>query len=80
MFEGKRDAGPAGPYDGLIVLAERYHWTPEQIGRMDPDFVEELAIRLRAEVEAAEAERKRQKRKRKRRGGRGEDADLSEIV
>ena len=60
------------------VLADLHNWTPEQVSRMDPDFVEEHIIRERAKQAAAEAERKRQKRKR--RGGRGEDADLSEIV
>jgi len=65
------------------VLAEKYQWTPEQVNRMDPDFIEEVLARTRAEAEIAEARRKEDERKanrRKRGGPIGEPVDLSEIV
>ena len=69
---------PVGDYDLFVTLAERYHWTPEQICRMDPDFLEEVTARIRAE---AEAEKRKARRKHKHKGGsgRGEPVDLSEI-
>jgi hypothetical protein len=30
-------------------LAERYHWTPEQIAQLDPDYATELRAWLLAE-------------------------------
>lgn len=42
---------------------------------MDPDYLEELAIRLRAESDWMTAERKKAERKHK-----GEDVSLSEIT
>ena len=72
-----------GDYDAEIALAERYHWTPEQIGQMDPDYIGELLTRIRAEADHQAAEERRNKRKgRVRSGGAGKevvDADLSEI-
>lgn len=73
-----------GDHDDLIALAERYHWTPDQIGEMDPDYVDGLLIRLAAEADHQAVEERRNKRK----GGKGRasskgrevvDADLSEI-
>ena len=75
------------------MLAERYHWTPEQICRMDPDYIAELLVRISAEADVLEARRKAAERERKRRerrarrlrsvqrgGSRIEDADISEIT
>jgi hypothetical protein len=65
------------------VLAERYQWTPDEVCLMDPDFVEEVLIRLGVEAEIAEGKRKAAERERKRREKKfrkGDDADLSEIV
>lgn len=64
-----------------VLLATRHHWTPEQVARLDEDFVTELLARERAE---ADVERKRQKiaeRRASRRRGRGDsdEADLTEI-
>ena len=73
-----------GDHDDLIGLAERYHWTPDQIGDMDPDYVDGLLIRLAAEADHQAVEERRNKRK----GAKGHsagkctevvDADLSEI-
>lgn len=83
-FKGTLKARPVGDYDNLIALAERYHWTPDQIGDMDPDYTDELLIRMTAEADHQAAEERRNKRK----GGKGRasskgrevvDADLSEI-
>ena len=67
----------------LVILAERYHWTPEQVSRMDPDFVVELLIRIRAESEVEAQRARREKARRRRATARGyryaEDVDLSEI-
>jgi hypothetical protein len=49
---GQRPTKPEpaiGDWELCIALAERYHWTPEQIGRLDPDFLEELGARFDAE-------------------------------
>ena len=73
-----------------VALAERHGWTPEQINRMDPDYIDELLVRLKAlgDVQEAEAEERRRKEKKARvdakraagRGGRvGDDVDISEI-
>lgn len=73
-----------GSHDNLIALAERYHWTPEQIGDMDPDYTDELLIRLSAEADHQAAEERRSKRSKgkgasKGRGREVVDADLAEI-
>lgn len=81
-FEGHHE-GPVGEYDAYIVLAERYHWTPEQICRLEEDYITELLARSRAESDVTEAKRKKEEAKRKRRGGGGgppaESVDASEI-
>lgn len=65
-----------GRYDLYVLLAERYHWTPEEVGRLDPDFVEELIAKLEAEAGVAQTESQRARKH----GSRGVvDADLSEI-
>lgn len=64
------------------MLAERYHWTPEQICRLDEDYITELLARIRAEADVAEAKRKRDEAKSKRRPTGGllaESVDVSEI-
>lgn len=85
MYEGKHKGGEVGGYDAYVMLAERYHWTPEQIDRLDPDYIDELLIRMSVEAEYQEAERKKAERERKREaraqkgGKRGEDMDISEL-
>src|SRR4051794_15656674 len=44
-----RSQSGVGDYDNEIALALRFGWTPEQIGRLDPDYLEELIARLQAE-------------------------------
>ena len=81
MFEGRRVKGPVGGNDTLVLLAERYHWRPEDVLRMDPDFVDEVVVRARAETDVEAAKRKRAERANKRRPGQaGEDVDLAEIT
>lgn len=43
------------------MLAMRFHWTPEQVGRMDPIYIEELLARLEADSFMREQEQKRLK-------------------
>lgn len=64
------------------VLADLHHWTPEQVNRMDPDFIEEHLIRERARQNVEAAKRRSEERKQRRTGGGmgGEEAELSEIV
>lgn len=40
-------------------MAVRFSWTPQQIGLMDPAFIEELSAYLRAEDKYEESERKK---------------------
>lgn len=47
----------------LVNLAERYHWTPEQVLAMDPDFLDELTVRLAAEADAERAKERRRTRR-----------------
>jgi hypothetical protein len=74
---------PVGNHDNLIALAERYHWTPDQIGDMDPDYVDELLIRMSAQADQEAVDDKRRKRGKGSRGSSSGttivDADLSEI-
>lgn len=69
--------GPVGQYDEMIMLIDRYHWTPEQICRMDADLLSELLIRDRAAAdvarearEKAEQEAEAERRRREREAGR----------
>lgn len=41
----------ARPWDLYVILAARFGWTPDEINRMDPDFVDELMAYLHAERE-----------------------------
>lgn len=62
------------------LLADLHHWTPEQINRMDPDYIEAHIIRERARQDETESQRKREERKRARGARRrGDDVDVSEI-
>lgn len=72
--------GPVGGYDVLVALAEHYHWTPAQVGRMDPDFIDELLVRMRAEADVERVRRKRAERDARRKQRGGEDVDMAEIV
>jgi hypothetical protein len=36
-------------WDIYVRCAERYHWTPDQVQHLDPDFVAELLLYWRAE-------------------------------
>ena len=69
------------------MLADRYRWTPEQIDRMDPDYLEELQARMRAEGIVAEERRQAEERKRRHdewvrthKRPRGDSVDISEIT
>ena len=56
---GSRPPRPIGDFDLAVSLAIRFGWTPEQIGRLDPDYVDELLARLSAEDDLrAEQERR----------------------
>ena len=76
-FEGHHE-GPVGEWDAYIVLAERYHWTPEQICRLEEDYITELLARSRAEADVAEVKRKREEAKH--RAGRASGGLLAESV
>ena len=81
MFEGRRVKPPVGGNDTLVFFAERYHWQPDDVLRLDPDLVDELVTRARAEKDVEDAKRKRAERAKKNRPGpAGEDVDLSEIA
>jgi hypothetical protein len=51
-----------------VVLAKQFRWTPEQVDRMDPFFVDELMAYIDAEAEHQKELEKREKRKSGRRG------------
>ena len=79
VYDGKHKGGEVGGYDTYVMLAERYHWTPEQVDRLDPDYIDELLMRMSAEADYQEAERKKQEREHRRQGKgshRGEDVDI----
>lgn len=87
MFDDKKIDGPVGRYDLLVTLAERYQWTPEQVLRMDPDFVDEIVIRCRADADDRAMRKRRGKQKGRRRPTTAagdnlvvEDADVGEIT
>lgn len=94
MYEGREVEGSVGECDLYLMLADRYGWTPEEVGRMDPDFVQEVTIRLRAQGDVAaeartkaEAERRAAERRarieaREHRalGKQGTDVSIEEIV
>lgn len=57
-LKGVLDKGVlCGEFDTEIALALRFNWTPEQVGRMDPDFIDELAEALRAEAKHTKGKR-----------------------
>jgi len=66
----------------LVLLAEEHHWTPEQVSRMDEDYVTEVVARIRARNDVERHRQKRQER-RERMTARwveeGMDADVTEI-
>lgn len=69
VFEGKeRTAG--GRYDIQVMLAEAHGWTPEQVDRMDPQFIAELFAQKTAkgdyEAQQADDDPKKQEARRKR--------------
>jgi hypothetical protein len=47
-------------------MAIQFKWTPEEVNRLDPHFVDELMARIEAESEHAEEARKIAERKAKR--------------
>lgn len=49
----------------------RFSWTPEQVGRMDPDFVDELAARITAGHELDQARAREARRRQEQAGRRG---------
>jgi hypothetical protein len=53
-----------------VTLAVKHNWTPEQVSRMDPHFVNELFMRHEAEADYQAAEAKKAERK-NRRGRKG---------
>lgn len=57
-------------YEDHIALAIRHNWTPEQVGALPADFVDDLIVYYQAEKEHAEAEQKRAEREAKRNGKR----------
>ena len=44
-------------------MALKFNWTPEQIGRLDPDYVEELQARMLAECHHEREQTKTQAKK-----------------
>jgi hypothetical protein len=45
----------------LVNLAERYNWSPQLVLEMDPDFLGELEVRLRAEADHEAHQRRRRR-------------------
>ena len=43
------------------MLAVRFNWKPDEVARMDPEFIEELSSYLRAEAKYQEYEAKKAK-------------------
>jgi hypothetical protein len=82
VYEGKYKGEVDPEYDVYGLLAERYHWLPVQVDRLDPNYIDYLCAKLAAESDYQEAERKKQERERKRqerqgKGSRkGEDVDI----
>lgn len=44
-------------------MALKFNWTPDEIGRLDPDYVEELQARLLAEYHHEREQTKKQAKK-----------------
>ena len=87
-YNGKLGMAEAvGEFDLYLLLADRYGWRPEEVDRMDSDFIDELRSKIRAEGIVSEERRKAAERKRKHdawvkahRRQRGEDVEISEIT
>lgn len=88
LLEG-RYKGQVGYYDLEVMLAERYHWTPEQIDELDEEYLVQLLARIRAQGQyekrqssKRERDAKKEARKKARAGAgghpAGELADLDE--
>ncbi|MBE2197531.1 MAG: hypothetical protein IAE79_02900 [Anaerolinea sp.] len=58
-LNGIRSDRAAGEYDLFVTLAARFHWTPEQIMEMSPDYLDELSCYLKAEFRKLELDRRR---------------------
>jgi hypothetical protein len=50
-------------WDIYVTLADRYQWTPEQVDRMDPDFVDEMTAYMNAAVDHGNAELRKARRR-----------------
>jgi hypothetical protein len=37
-------------WDVYVMLADSYHWTPQEVDAMDPDFIDELLAFRSAQV------------------------------
>lgn len=48
-----------------MILAERYHWLPEQVDELDPDFAAELMARAAAESQYYAEQQKKPPRSKK---------------
>jgi hypothetical protein len=49
-----------------LALADLYHWTPEQVEALDPDYVDHLIARQNAQADHHKAESAAEQRKRER--------------
>jgi len=54
LMEGRPIAGSVGYYDIEVTFLERYNILPAQLYLQDPDFIEQVMARLRAEREYQE--------------------------
>lgn len=55
VFDGDAETA-GGDWDLQVLLAEAHDWTPEEIDRLDPDFIAELLAEKQAKAEHDEAE------------------------
>jgi hypothetical protein len=65
VFDGKEQTA-GGRYDTYVLLAESHNWTPEQVDRMDAQFIAELfALKTaRSDHEARQADMTPEQRER----------------
>jgi hypothetical protein len=65
VLDGTRKSrDPIGDYDLYVHLAEAFQWTPDQVDRLDPDFIVELIAKMNARAEHQKLQQERKKKKR----------------
>ena len=61
-LKGLKESKGIGEYELEVELAMHFHWSPEEIGRMSDDYLDELLARMRAEGKKGKGRNKKKGR------------------